>query len=131
MVEPRVARAGRRRRTGRGHMAGAKPVHAGPRGHPCGAPRGRRVGIWRAHGLVGPGKIVGAVTRKRYTAPLFNLKFFQTFFRVGQCPTHLLPFVGDVGARQASNMVCNNRMASIAWTGVHAIEITIRAEMLT
>ena len=38
-------------------------VHAGPRGHPCGAPHGRGVGIWRAHGLVGPGKMIGAVTQ--------------------------------------------------------------------
>ena len=28
----------------------------GPRGRPCGAPRGKGVRMWRAHGLVGPGK---------------------------------------------------------------------------
>ena len=88
----------------------------------------RGVGIWRAHGSVGLGKIVGVVMRKRYTAPLFNLKFFQNFFRVGLCPTRLLPFAGDVDARQASDMFSNDRMVSIAWTGVHAIEITTRAE---
>ena len=42
----------RRWRTWRGHVAGG---HVGQRGRPCGAPRGRGVGIWRAHGLVGPG----------------------------------------------------------------------------
>ena len=35
----------------------------GPRGRPCGAPRGRLVRMWRAHGLVGPGKYFGAVTQ--------------------------------------------------------------------
>ena len=35
----------------------------GPRGRPCGAPRGRRIRMWRAHGLVGPGKYFGAVTQ--------------------------------------------------------------------
>ena len=33
----------------------ATRVHAGPRGRPCGVPRGRGAGDWRAHGLVGPG----------------------------------------------------------------------------
>ena len=28
----------------------------GPRRRPCGAPRGKWVRMWRAHGLVGPGK---------------------------------------------------------------------------
>ena len=42
----------------------ATRVHAGPRGRSCGAPRGRRgVGIWRAHELVGPSKMIGAVTQ--------------------------------------------------------------------
>ena len=40
----------------------ATRVHAGPRGCPYGAPHGKGVGIWRARGLVGPGKMIGAVT---------------------------------------------------------------------
>ena len=76
------------------------------------------VGIWRAHGLVGPGKKFGAVTQVRYSAPIFILIIFRYFFRVGLCPTHVLPFAGDVDARRASDSV---RMAEIAWTRVHAI----------
>ena len=54
---PRVAHATRR---WRGHVAGG---HAGPRRCPWGAPRGRRVGRWRAHGLLGPCNMIGAVTQ--------------------------------------------------------------------
>ena len=71
--------------------------------------------------------MIGAVTPKRYTAPLFKLDFLHILFRVGLCPTRFLPFAGDVDAWQASNLVNDNRMASIAWTRVHAIEITARA----
>ena len=87
---PRVAHARRRWRTGRGHVAGG---HACPRVH-ANARVGRhvagRVGRWRAHGLVGPCKIVGAVTRKRYTAPYFMLDVLYLFFRVGLYPTCIL-----------------------------------------
>ena len=51
----------------------------------------RGVGIWRTHGLVGPSKMIGAVTRKRYTAQQFNLDFLHIFFRVELCPTRFLP----------------------------------------
>ena len=40
-------------------------VHVGAR---VGCHVAGRVGMRRAHGIVGLGKIVGAVTRKRYTA---------------------------------------------------------------
>ena len=66
---------------------GRRPhVSTRPRGRPCGVPRGRwGVSIWRAHGILGPGKIVGAVTRKHYTAPIFILDFARFFFHVGLC----------------------------------------------
>ena len=76
------------------------------------------VGIWRAHGLVGPGKKFGAVTQMRYRAPIFKLTKHRYFFRVGLCPTHVLPFAGDVDARRASDSV---KTAEITWTRVHAI----------
>ena len=60
---PRVAHARRRWRGWHKHVAGGNAIHAGPRGRPCGAPRGRGVGSWRAHGLVGPGNMIGAVTQ--------------------------------------------------------------------
>ena len=105
----------------------ATRVHGSMRTPVWGATWQERVGIWRAHGLVGLGKIVRAVTRKRYTAPQFKLYFFQNFLRMGLCPTRLLPFARDVGARQASDLVSDDRMASIAWTRVHLIKITARA----
>ena len=77
-----------------------------------------RVGIWRAHELVGPGKNFGAVTQMRYRAPIFILTIFIYLFRVGLCPTYVLPFAGDVDAWQAADLV---KMAEIAWTRVHAI----------
>ena len=76
------------------------------------------VSRWRAHGLVGPGKMIGAVTRKRYTAPQFNLDLFHLSFCVGLCPTRFLPFAGDVDAWQALDAV---KTVEIAWTRVHAI----------
>ena len=69
----------------------ATRVHVGPCGRPCGVPRGKGVSIWRSHGVVGPGKMIGAVTRKRYTAPQFKLDIFHIFFCVGLCPTRFLP----------------------------------------
>ena len=65
-------------------------VHTSTRTPVCGATWQRGVGIWCAHGLVGPGKILGAVTRERYTAPQFKLVFLYLFFRVGLCPTRFL-----------------------------------------
>ena len=87
----------------------------------------RGVGNWRAHGLVGPGKMIGAVTRKRYAAPQFKLDLFHLFFRVGLCPTRSLPFAGDMDERHASDLVSDDRMALIVWTRVHAILITTHA----
>ena len=66
-------------------MAGGHAIHAGPRGRPCGAPRGRGSANGGPTGIVGPGKMVGAVTRKRYTAPQFILDNLESFFRVGLC----------------------------------------------
>ena len=64
----------------------ATRVHVGPRGCPCGVPRGRGVGVWRAHGLVGNGKFIGAVMQM-LTAPLHYIGASSIFFfRVGLCP---------------------------------------------
>ena len=119
MTEPWVAHARRRWRTGRRHVAGG---HACPRRSTrtpmWGATWQWGVGIWRAHGLVGPSKKFGAVTEMRYRAPIFILTIFIYFFRVGRCPTHVLPFAGDVDARRVSDSF---RTAEIAWTRVHTI----------
>ena len=55
---PREAQVAHRARTRGRRPHVSTRVHADAR---VGAPRGRKVGIWRAHGLVGPGKIIGAV----------------------------------------------------------------------
>ena len=118
LAGPLVAHARRRWRTGRGHVGGD---HACPRVHADARVVRHvveRVGIWRAHRLVDPGKKFGAVTQMRYLAPSFNLNFLHFSFRVGLCPTRFLPFAGDVDARQALDAV---KMAEIAWTRVHAI----------
>ena len=61
-----------------------------------------RVGIWRAHGLVGPGKKFGAVMQMRYRAPTFKLNLFRVFFRVGLCShtSYLLQATWTLDRRQ-------------------------------
>ena len=69
-LRPRGRAAGGPREAQEAHKSrthGRRPrVHADAR---VGCHVAGGVVIWRAHGLVGPGKIVGAVTRKRYSAP--------------------------------------------------------------
>ena len=57
----------------------------------------------------------------RYRTQPYILTISHFFFRVGLCPTHLLPFAGNVDAREALDLVKIDRMASITWTRVHAI----------
>ena len=57
----------------------------------------------------------------RYHTPLFKLTHCYILFHVGLCPTRFLPFASNVDARQALDLVSNNRKASIAWTQVDAI----------
>ena len=86
-----MAHARCRQRTGRGHVAGG---HACPRRSTWTPMWGTTwqwgVSIWRAHGLVGPGKKFGAVTQMRYSAPIFKLESSGHFFRVGLCPHTVL-----------------------------------------
>ena len=61
-------------------MAGATRVHADARV----APRGSEgAGRWRAHGLVGPGNSIGAVTHLRITAPPYIHDAFLYFLCLG------------------------------------------------
>ena len=96
----------------------ATSVHGSPQTPMWGATWRQRVGIWRAHGIVGPGKIVGAVTGKRYTAPQFILNNVKNFFRVGLCPTHILSYARHLATERALDSI---KTAEIAWTRVHAI----------
>ena len=72
---------------------------------------------------MGPGKFIGAVTQM-LTAPLSFIVAISIFFiRVGLCPHEKSPCKtcgGIMGFR-------GNRMASITWTQVHAIDIKARA----
>ena len=67
---PREAQAAHRTQTRgrRPHMS--TQVHADAR---VGRHVAMGVDIWRAHGLVGPGKKFGVVTQMRYHAPIFIL----------------------------------------------------------
>ena len=60
----------------------------------------------------------------RYHAPQFKRVYFLFFFRVGLCPTRILPYAGDVDAQRASDAV---KTAEIAWTRVHVIIKSTRA----
>ena len=110
----------------RDHVAGG---HATTRVH-MGARVGRhvagRAGRWRAHGYSGPWleRGGGNVNYILFALPLFNRSFSQYFLRVGLCPTHVLPFAGDVDARRALDSV---RTVEIAWTRVHVIIKSTRA----
>ena len=112
---PREAQAAHKARTRGRRPRVSTQVHADAR---VGRHVAMGVGIRRAHVLVGLGKKFGAVTQMHYRAPIFKLTKHRYFFHVGLCPTHVLPFAGDVDARRASDSV---RTAEIAWTRVHAI----------
>ena len=63
----------------RGRVAWATRVHADA----WVAPRGRGAGRWRAHGLVGLGESIGAITQMHYAFLPFILTLSHSFFRVG------------------------------------------------
>ena len=69
-------------------MAGAMRVHVDARG---GATWRMRAGRWRAHGLVGPGNNIGAVTHLRYAAPAFIRTVSPFFFSVRLCSCGVYP----------------------------------------
>ena len=87
----------------------------GPRGRPCGVPRGDEMAGEGPTGIVGPGESIGAVTQMRYRLTQFIDAIFLRFSRVGLCP---VLFSGDVVAYRAFDAV---RTVEIAWTQVHAI----------
>ena len=83
---------------------------ARPRGKGATRPRGstwaplwgatwQRVGKWRAHGIVGPSKIVGAVTQMCYRTSIFKHVISKYFFRVGLC-SHTIHFCRLRGGRE-------------------------------
>ena len=59
----------------------------------------QRVGRWRADGIMGLGKIVGAVTQMRYHTLIFKHVIFKYFFRVGLC-SHTIHFCRLRGSRE-------------------------------
>ena len=86
MAGPRVAHARRKRRTWRGHVEGGHACPCKSTWAPVWGATWQGVGIWTAHGLVGLGKFIGAVTQM-LTAPLHYIGTNSIyFFRVGLCP---------------------------------------------
>ena len=63
----------------------ATRVHGSTRMPVWGATWQERVGIWRAHKLVGLGMKFGAATQMRYRALTFKLNISRVLFRVGLC----------------------------------------------
>ena len=70
----------------------------GPRGRPCGAPRGRLVRMWRAHGYSGPwldfrgGNAIGVYRPLIYRGEIFFCLPCGTMFHT------VSYFLGDVAA---------------------------------
>ena len=96
----------------------ATRVHGSTRTPVWGATWQVRVGKWRAHGLVGPGKKLGAVTQMHYRAPPYLTAPFPLFYSVWDyVPTESL--FGKWRGRIAR--VRFKQEPSIAWTRVHAI----------
>ena len=58
----------------------------GPRGRPCGVPRGDGMAGEGPTGIVGSGESIGAVTQMRYRLTQFIDAIFIRFSRVGLCP---------------------------------------------
>ena len=65
------------------------------------------VGIWRAHGLVGPGESIGAVTQMRYRDAIFNRIIPFILFRVGLC-SHTVLFFCKLRGGSASVGFCQD-----------------------
>ena len=66
----------------RGCVAGPRESTRTPRWHHMAE---SQAGRWWAHGLVGPGKSIGAVTQRRYAALPYILTYPTNFLRVGLC----------------------------------------------
>ena len=110
----RVARTGRKRRIGRGHMAGGHAITRSTCALVWGATW--QAGKWRAHGNSGPWLDVWGGNAISVYSPLIYSGTSSSFFRrVGLCSHTVLTFAGDVDARRALDSV---RTAEIA---VHAI----------
>ena len=110
MAQPWVAYAGRRRRIGHGHVAGG---HAPTRVH-VGARVGRhvagRASRSRAHGLVGLGKRVGAVTRiiLYLRSPYLTASSPNVFSVCDYVPT-CFSFASGMATRLASDLSENHQ----------------------
>ena len=79
-ASPHEAQVAHRARTRGRRPRGSTQVHADARE---GRHVVRRVGEWRAHGLVGPGYRIGAVTHLRYAAPPYIIAKSAYFLRCG------------------------------------------------
>ena len=115
---------GRAARGPRGEPRWPEPMRTRGRGHasPRGRPRGHHVvseeaGIWRAHGFVGPGEYIGAVTQGRYSGPHYILVNFHFFIPCETMFTRNFSFAGDVAARSMSDAIAirPSRGCGVQW----------------
>ena len=96
----------------------------GPRGRPCGAPRGRLVRMWRAHGYSGPWLDFRGGNALGVYRPLIYRGENVFYLPCGSMFPHGSYLAGDLAARRASDF---GSTAMIAWTRVHGITIKARA----
>ena len=128
---------GRDERGPRGEPRWLELTRTRDRGHtsPRGPPRGHHVAseeasIWRAHGLVGPGEMIWAVTQMRYAPLCFIQEFSSLFLRVGLCSRRTLSLCRTPRRKRRVGCDCDDGDVSIAWTWVHPIIIMTRAQKM-
>ena len=112
----RVARTWRRRRIGRGHVAGGHAITRSTWAPVWGATW--QAGEWRAHGNSGPWLVFRAGNAYAYNRSLIYRRSFFLFLPCGTMSHTILTLqvTWTRGERPISS-----RTATIAWTRIHAI----------
>ena len=111
----------------RGCVAGPRESTRTPRWHHVAE---SQAGRWWDHGLVGPGKSIGAVMRRRYTTLPYIPTCPTNFLLVGLCSLLSFKFQAT-WHRVAHGCDRDGWDVSIAWTRVHQIAIKARAQFPT
>ena len=83
----------------------------------------QRVGKWRAHGIVGPGKIVGGGNAKALHCPLIYMRYSSPFPPCGTEVPRSLTFAGHVAAQRTSDAWALMEIRRCGGHRVHPIPI--------
>ena len=83
----------------------------------------QRVGRWRAHGIVGPGKIVGGSNAKALHRPLIYTRYSSPFPPCGTMVPRSLTFAGHEAAQRTSDAWALMEIRQCGGHGVHPIPI--------